>query len=93
MTPEQLAQYEDRELEYQDYVRIINAKSGHWEKRDTKAMKLLQPYFDKEYLQTDRSGAIWLTEKGVRMLQSVGCDPLDPRDFLNNYPHMMDMMK
>ena len=93
MDAKQLAQYEDRELEYQDYVRIINAKSGHWEKRDTKAMKLLQPYFDKEYLQTDRSGAIWLTEKGVRMLQSVGCDPLDPRDFLNNYPHMMDMMK
>ena len=93
MDAKQLAQYEDRELEYQDYVRIINAKSGHWEKRDTKAMKLLQPYFDKEYLQTDRSGAIWLTEKGVRMLQSVGCDPLDPRDFLQNYPHMMDMMK
>ncbi len=93
MDAKQLAQYEDRELEYQDYVRIINAKSGHWEKRDTKAMKLLQPYFDKEYLQTDRSGAIWLTEKGVRMLQSVGCDPLDPRDFLRNYPHMMDMMK
>ena len=93
MDAKQLAQYEDRELEYHDYVRIINAKSGHWEKRDTKAMKLLQPYFDKEYLQTDRSGSIWLTEKGVRMLQSVGCDPLDPRDFLNNYPHMMDMMK
>ena len=85
--------HEDRELVYQDYMRIINAKSGHWDKRDTKAMKLLQPYFDKQYLDTDRSGAIWLTEKGVRMLQAVGCDPLDPRDFLRNYPHMMDMMK
>ena len=92
MDAKQLAHYEDRELEYQDYVRIINAKSGHWEKRDTKAMKLLQPYFDKEYLQTDRSGAIWLTEKGVRMLQAVGCDPIDPRDFIQNYPHMMDLM-
>ena len=40
MDAKQLAQYEDRELEYQDYVRIINEKSGHWEKRDTKAMKL-----------------------------------------------------
>ena len=85
--------HEDRELVYQDYMRIINAKSGHWDKRDTKAMKLLQPYFDKQYLDTDRSGAIWLTEKGVRMLQDVGCDPLDPRDFFANYPHMMDQMK
>tara|TARA_E500000178_G_C16798630_1_gene651386 strand:- start:479 stop:751 length:273 start_codon:yes stop_codon:yes gene_type:complete len=85
--------YLDDDLVYEDYLLIINAKSGHWEKRDTKAMKRLQPYFEKEYLQTDRSGAIWLTEKGVRMLQAVGCDPLDPRDFFANYPHMLDMMK
>ena len=85
--------YLDDDLVYEDYLLIINAKSGHWEKRDTKAMKRLQPYFEKEYLQTDRSGAIWLTEKGVRMLQAVGCDPLDPRDFFDNYPHMLDQMK
>lgn len=85
--------YLDDDLVYEDYLLIINAKSGHWEKRDTKAMKRLQPYFEKEYLQTDRSGAIWLTEKGVRMLQAVGCDPLDPRDFFANYPHMLDQMK
>ena len=29
MDPKQLAQYEDTELKYDDYVRIINAKSGH----------------------------------------------------------------
>ena len=33
MDAKQLAQYEDRELEYHDYVRIINAKSGHWDHR------------------------------------------------------------
>ena len=85
--------HEDRDLTYDDYMRIINAKSGHWEKRDSEAMKRLQPYFDKQYLDTDRTGAIWLTEKGVLMLQAVGCDPLDPREFFANYPHMMDQMK
>ena len=85
--------HEDRDLTYDDYMRIINAKSGHWEKRDSEAMKRLQPYFDKQYLDTDRTGAIWLTEKGVRMLQAVGCDPLDQREFFANYPHMMDQMK
>tara|TARA_B100000683_G_scaffold219847_1_gene216546 strand:- start:831 stop:1112 length:282 start_codon:yes stop_codon:yes gene_type:complete len=92
MEQKQLARYEDRELVYEDYVLIINAKSGHYEKRDTQAMEKLKPYFDKEYIETDRTGAIWLTERGVRMLQSVGCDPLKPQDFLNNYPHMMDRM-
>ena len=93
MTPEQLARYEDRTLTYEDYVRIINAKSGHWVKTEREAMKLLQPYFDKGYIDTNKEGHIWLTEKGVRMLQSVGCDPLDPKPFLTNYPHMMDMMR
>ena len=93
MTPEQLARYEDRTLVYEDYVRIINAKSGHWVKTEREAMKLLQPYFDKGYIDTNKEGHIWLTERGVRMLQSVGCDPLDPKPFLVNYPHMMDMMR
>ena len=93
MDLKQLAQYEDTELKYDDYVRILNAKSGHWTKQDKEPMKLLQPYFDKEYLQTDRSGAVWLTERGVRMLQAVGCDPLDPREFFANYPHMLDQMR
>ena len=93
MEQKELARYEDRELKYRDYLLIINAKSGHYEKRDTEAMKLLQPYFDKEYIATDRTGAIWLTERGVRMLQAVGCDPLKPHEFLKEYPHMMDMMQ
>ena len=85
--------HEDRDLTYQDYMRIINAKSGHWDKRDTKAMKLLQPYFAKQYIATDRSGARWRADGGVRMLQAVGCDPLKPHEFLKEYPHMMDMMQ
>ena len=93
MTPEQLARYEDRTLVYEDYVRIINAKSGHWVKTEREAMKRLQPYFDKGYIDTNKEGHIWLTEKGVRMLQSVGCDPLDTKPFLMNYPHMLDMMR
>ena len=50
MDLKQLAQYEDTELKYDDYVRIINAKSGHWTKQDKEPMKLLQPYFYKQYL-------------------------------------------
>ena len=92
MTPEQLARYEDRTLTYEDYVRIINAKSGHWNKTEKEAMKRLQPYFNEGYIDTNKEGHVWLTEKGVRMLQAVGCDPLDPKPFLTNYPHMMDMM-
>ena len=92
MTPEQLARYEDRTLTYEDYVRIINAKSGHWNMTEKEAMKRLQPYFNKGYIDTNKEGHVWLTEKGVRMLQAVGCDPLDPKPFLTNYPHMMDMM-
>ena len=93
MTPKELARYTDYDLKYEDYKLILNAKAGQYEKKDAEAMKLLQPYYDKGYIDINREGDIWLTEKGVRMLQSVGCDPLDPRDFLNNYPHMLDRME
>lgn len=89
---QQYAQHFDPELCYEDYDRIIKAKSGHWEKSDRKNMELLTPYFEKGYLQTDRTQAIWLTVKGTRVLQAAGCDPLDPREFLANYPHLLDMM-
>lgn len=88
-----LDKFIDEDLLYEDYNRIIKAKSGHWEKSEKEAIKQLQPYFDKGYLNTDRTGAIWLTEKGVTMLKAVGCDPLKPHLFLKDYPHMLDMMK
>ena len=53
----------DDDLVYEDYNRIIKAKSGHWDKTHKDALKLLQPYFDKGYLETNRNGDIWLTER------------------------------
>ena len=93
MTPQQLAKFTDYDLKYEDYKIILNAKAGQYEKNDTDAMRQLQPYYDKGYIDINKEGHIWLTEKGVRMLQSVGCDPLDPKPFLMNYPHMLDMMR
>jgi len=93
MTPQQLAKFTDYDLKYEDYKIILNAKAGQYEKNDTDAMRKLQPYYDKGYIDINKEGHIWLTEKGVRMLQSVGCDPLDPKPFLMNYPHMLDMMR
>jgi hypothetical protein len=90
---EQYLKHFDPDLTYEDYDRILKAKSGHWEKSDKPAMELLVPYFTKGYLQTDRTSAIWLTVKGTRVLQAAGCDPLDPREFLANYPHLLDRMK
>lgn len=89
----QYKHYFDPDLTYEDYDRIIKAKSGHWEKSNRRAMETLHPYFEKGYLQTDRSSAIWLTELGTRTLQAAGCDPLDPREFLTNYPHLLDGMR
>lgn len=89
----QYKQYFDPDLTYRDYDLIIKAKSGHWEKRDRRAMELLSPYFAKGLLDTDRTQAIWLTVKGTRTLQAAGCDPLDPVEFLTNYPHLLDGMR
>ena len=93
MTPSELAKFEDPDLKYEDYKRIINAKSGHWVKAEKEAMKRLQPYYDKGYIGTNKEGHIWLTEKGVRMLQAVGCDPKDPKPLLENYGHLLDQMR
>ena len=84
---------EDRELTYEDYNRIIKAKSGHWDKTMKDELAELQPYFDKGYLETNKEGDIWLTERGVFTLKAVGCDPLDPREFFESYPHMLDDMR
>ena len=84
---------EDESLTYEDYNRIIKAKSGHWDKTHKDELKLLQPYFDKGYLETNKEGDMWLTRKGVDVLLAVGCDPVDPREFLENYPHMLDNMR
>ena len=84
---------EDEDLRYEDYMRIIKAKSGQWDKTHKDTLKLLQPCFDKGYLETNRNGDIWLTEKGVFTLKAVGCDPLDPREFFEDYPHMLDQMR
>ena len=37
MTPSELAKFEDPDLKYEDYKRIINAKSGHWVKAEKEA--------------------------------------------------------
>ena len=84
---------EDIELKYEDYHRIIKAKSGHWEKTHKEELKLLQPYFDKGYLEINKEGDIWLTRKGVDVLLAVGCDPVQPQEFLRDYPHMLDQMR
>ena len=84
---------EDTELKYEDYNRIIKAKSGHWDKTMKDELAELQPYFDKGYLETNREGDIWLTRKGVDVLLAVGCDPVKPQEFLRDYPHMMDLMR
>lgn len=89
----QYAKHFDPDLTYTDYDLIIKAKSGHWEKSQKEAMKRLTPYFEKGYLQTDRSANIWLTIKGTRVLQAAGCDPLKPQEFLMNYPHLLDRMR
>lgn len=89
----QYAKYFDPDLVYEDYDRIVKAKSGHWEKSNKRAMESLVPYFEKGYLATDRSPAIWLTVLGTRTLQAAGCDPLDPREFFENYPHLLDRMR
>jgi hypothetical protein len=83
----------DTDLTYQDYVRILRAKNGEYERKPKDQMAQLQPYFSKDYLNTDRSGAIWLTRKGVDVLLAVGCDPLRPKEFLDNYPHLLDGMR
>ena len=84
---------EDTELKYEDYNRIIKAKSGHWDKTHKDALALLQPYFDKGYLETNKEGDIWLTRKGVDILLAVGCDPIKPQEFLQDYPNMLDQMR
>tara|TARA_E500000178_G_C16920173_1_gene706849 strand:+ start:683 stop:958 length:276 start_codon:yes stop_codon:yes gene_type:complete len=83
----------DEELTYDDYVRILRAKNGEYERKGKDQMAQLIPYFEKDYINTDRSGAIWLTRKGVDVLLAVGCDPLRPQEFLENYPHMLDTMR
>jgi len=83
----------DDELCYEDYVRIINAKSGDYDHKNKHEMEPLLPYFTKGYLDLNRQGDIWLTRKGVDMLLAVGCEPLRPKEFLDNYPHMLDRMK
>ena len=62
---------EDESLTYEDYMRIIKAKSGHWDKTHKDELKLLQPYFDKGYLETNRTGDIWLTEKVLLHLKRL----------------------
>ena len=84
---------EDTDLKYDDYLRIIKAKSGHWDKTHKDELAELQPYFDKGYLETNKEGDMWLTRKGVNVLLAVGCDPLKPQEFLADYPHMMDLMR
>ena len=89
---QQYQKHFDPDLTYTDYDRIIKAKSGHWEKSDRRAMEQLTPYFEKGYLQTDRSQTIWLTVLGTRVLQAAGCDPLNPQEFLTPYPHLLARM-
>ena len=93
MTPLERTRFLYEDLKYNDYKLIINAKSGHWVKAEKEAMKRLQPYYDKGYLDTNKEGHIWLTEKGVKMLKAVGCEPNDPKPFLDNYGHLLDLMK
>ena len=83
----------DEDLRYEDYVRIIAAKSGEYDHKDKAQMTACFPYFQKGYLELNRQGDIWLTRKGVDVLLAVGCEPLRPREFLDNYPHMLDRMK
>ena len=83
----------DTDLTYQDYVRILRAKNGEYERRSKDEMNQLLSYFEKDYLNTDKSGAIWLTRKGVDVLLAVGCDPLRPQEYLDNYPHLLDGMQ
>ena len=84
----------DRDLQYEDYLRIISAKSGDYDRRNRTEMALLQPYFQKGYLATDRTGeSIWLTRKGVDVLLAVGCDPNNSREFFEQYPRMLDLMQ
>tara|TARA_R110000803_G_scaffold103651_3_gene171809 strand:+ start:709 stop:978 length:270 start_codon:yes stop_codon:yes gene_type:complete len=83
----------DEELTYADYDRILKAKNGHWSKTHKDELAQLQPYFDKGYLEGNVNGDIWLTRKGVDVLKAVGCDPVDPREFIANYPHMLDLMR
>jgi hypothetical protein len=83
----------DKELVFEDYVRILRAKNGEYERRPKDEMSQLTSYFAKDYLRTDKSGAIWLTRKGVDVLLAVGCDPLRPKEFLENYPHLLDGMQ
>ena len=54
MTPKELARYTDYDLKYEDYKLILNAKAGQYEKKDAEAMKLLQPYYDKGYIDINR---------------------------------------
>jgi len=84
---------EDTQLKYDDYRRIIEAKSGAYDRKDKAAMASIKPYFDKGYLETNRLGDIWLTRKGVDVLLAVGCDPNNSREFFDNYPHMLDLMR
>ena len=93
MTPQQLAKFTDYDLKYEDYKIILNAKAGQYEKNDTDAMRQLQPYYDKGYIDINKEGHIWLTEKGVKMLKAVGCEPNNPKPFLDNYGHLLDLMK
>ncbi len=80
--------YYNPQLTLEDYDKIVKAKSGHWDKKDKDAMRALQPYFTLGYLETNRSGEIWLTVKGTRTLQAAGCDPLDSRKFFSNSPKL-----
>ena len=83
----------DEDLFYEDYDLIIRAKSGEFDRKDRVAMERLRPYFDKGYLETNRTGDIWLTRRGVDVLQAVGCEPLRSREFFENYPHLLDEMR
>lgn len=89
----QYKQYFDPDLTYQDYMHMIRAKSGDYAKRNKDQMASLVPFFDKGYLESNRQGDIWLTVLGTRVLQAAGCDPLDPREFAQTYPHMLDLMR
>ena len=82
----------DPRLKYEDYKLILDARAGAFDRHNKAEMDSIAPYFGMGYIETNRTGDIWLTEKGVNVLKAAGCSMQNVVEFLNSYPHMLDLM-
>ena len=93
LTEKDLKPYFDRTLVYEDYKLLARVANASVDKKDRDTMAALKPFFDRDWVRTDRHGAVWLTEVGTRTLQAAGWSKKQERAFFEEYPRLLDSME